>query len=70
MLMATACVLGVPAERMVYGSRFEREYWALVAERAVEVDSLRRDNQARAIAKEIADVLRRMFTARRGGRGR
>jgi hypothetical protein len=65
-MVAAACLLGLPAERLVYGDPLERQYWQLVAEAAIEQDSTRRDNQANANASAIAEVLRRMF--RRGRR--
>jgi hypothetical protein len=65
--VAVACLLGVPAERLVYGDSVERLYWSAVAARAVALDELRRDNQATANANQIGELLRRMFR-RRGGR--
>jgi hypothetical protein len=63
--MATACLLGVPVERLVYGDAVERTLWTLVADRAIELDRVRRENQGIVNANKIAEVLRRMFGGRR-----
>jgi hypothetical protein len=66
MTVATACLLGIPADRLVYGDRIERLFWTLVAKTAIEQDELRRDNAATATANAIGELLRRTF--RRRGR--
>lgn len=66
--MAAACLLGVPAERLVYGDVVDRLFWQRVAERAQTLDELRRDNLATATANKIGEMLRGLFR-RRGGRG-
>jgi hypothetical protein len=63
--VAAACLLGIPAERLVYGDTLERLYWGAVIERAVEQDAVRRDNQANVNANAIGELLRRMFRRRR-----
>jgi hypothetical protein len=63
--VAAACLLGIPAERLVYGDTLERLYWSAVIERAVEQDAVRRDNQANVNANAIGELLRRMFRRRR-----
>lgn len=60
--MASACVLGVPAERLVYGDALERVFWLRVTARAVELDGTRRDNQAIQNANKIGEVLKKMFS--------
>jgi hypothetical protein len=65
--VATACLLGIPADRLVYGDSLERTFWTLVARQAIEQDELRRDNAAAATANAIGELLRRMFR-RRGSR--
>jgi hypothetical protein len=65
--VATACLLGLPADRLLYGDSVERAFWLMVADRALEIGEQLRDNQANANANAIADVLRRMFR-RRGSR--
>lgn len=62
--MATACLLGVPAERIVYGDEVDRVFWSLVVQRALQADGVRRDNQAMANAQKIGDLLKRMFRRR------
>lgn len=64
--MATACLLGLPADRLLRGDGVERAFWLAVAGRALELSDQLRDNQATANANAIGEVLRRMF--RRRGR--
>jgi hypothetical protein len=64
MAVATACLLGIPADRLVYGDRLERMFWTLVAKTAIEQDDIRRDNQATSTANAIGELLRRMFRRR------
>ena len=66
--VATACLLGLPADRLVYGDALERLYWTVVVDRALDQDNLRRDNQATATANAIGELLRRMFRGRRRAR--
>lgn len=66
--MAAACLLGIPAERLVYGDVVDRIFWTRVAEAAVKQDELRRDNQATATANAVGQTLRGLF--RRRGRVR
>jgi hypothetical protein len=63
--VAAACLLGIPAERLVYGDTLERLYWDQVTLSALEQDGTRRDNQATATANAIGELLRRMFRRRR-----
>jgi hypothetical protein len=63
--VASACILGVPAERLVYGDIVERTFWTLVTARAVDLDGVRRENQATATANKTGEMLRRMFGGRR-----
>jgi hypothetical protein len=51
--VATACLLGLPADRLLYGGVLEQTFWGLVVDRAVVLSNLRRDNLARAIANEL-----------------
>jgi hypothetical protein len=54
----------VPAERLLYGDALERVFWRAVTERALELEAIRRENQAIANAGQIGRVLRRMFKGR------
>lgn len=63
--VAAACLLGIPADRLVYGDTLERLYWGEVALSALEQDSTRRDNQANANANSIGELLRRLLRRRR-----
>jgi hypothetical protein len=60
-------LLGLPAERLLEGDGVERAFWTLVVGRALEIGDQLRDNQAKANANAIAEVLRAMFR-RRGSR--
>jgi hypothetical protein len=62
--VAWAGLLGVPAERLLYGDALERVFWRAVTERALELEAIRRENQAIANAGQIGRVLRRMFKGR------
>lgn len=64
-MIATACLLGVPAERLVYGDMVERLYWSRVLVRTIELHSTQRDNQATSNANALGEMLRRMFRGRR-----
>lgn len=64
-MIATACLLGVPAERLVYGDMVERLYWSRVLVRVIELHSTQRDNQAVSNANAVGEMLRRMFRGRR-----
>lgn len=63
--IAAACLLGIPADRLVYGDTLDRLFWSAVFDRALEQDGVRRDNQANANANAIGELLRRMFRRRR-----
>lgn len=63
--VAAACLLGIPAERLVYGDTLERLFWGEVTLSAIEQDGTRRDNQANVNANAIGELLRRMFRRRR-----
>jgi hypothetical protein len=65
--VATVCLLGLPADRLVYGDGLERKFWQLVADRAVDLNVVQRDNQARATANEVGSMLRRLFRRRGPG---
>lgn len=67
--MASACLLGLPVERLVYGDAVERLYWSTVLDAAVEQHATLRDNASTSIANAIGELLRRMFR-RRPGRAR
>lgn len=64
-MIATACLLGVPAERLVYGDMVERLYWSRVLVRTIELHATQRDNQATSNANALGEMLRRMFRGRR-----
>jgi hypothetical protein len=67
--VAIACLLGLPADRLLHGDSLERTFWLMVAGRAVELSDQARENQANANANAIAEVLRRMFRRRGARRG-
>jgi hypothetical protein len=66
--VASACLLGLPAERLLYGDEVERLYWSTVLDAVIEQHATLRDNSATAIANAMGELLRRMFR-RRPGRG-